>query len=100
MSANEIICYDYMISSSQTAVQEARDILKINFLELNWEDTETWLIPDSDIRTLCSYIQTGLDMEGQSVFVHCAQVKEEHNKFLRLVYNIYASLDVNMLMLE
>ncbi|XP_011403209.2 PREDICTED: dual specificity protein phosphatase 1B-like isoform X2 [Amphimedon queenslandica] len=44
-------------------------------VELNWEDTETWLIPDSDIRTLCNYIQTGLDMQGQSVFVHCAQGK-------------------------
>lgn len=49
-------------------------MLGIHFLELNWEDTETWLIPDSDLETLCQYIHDGLE-KGQSVLVHCAQVE-------------------------
>jgi protein-tyrosine phosphatase len=55
-------------------VEKAKSELKIEFLELNWEDTESWIITDESLRECVLFIDTGLK-SGGSVLVHCAQGK-------------------------
>ena len=57
----------------QSAVQKAKNELGIQFLELNWEDTESFDITNEDIRTCCLFIHKARQ-DGHSVLVHCAQV--------------------------
>lgn len=59
--------------SLQEAVKNAKNDLQIKFLDLNWEDTITFSIPDSDLVECVKFIHEARK-QGGSVLVHCAQV--------------------------
>lgn len=46
----------------------------MQFLDLNWEDSVSFAIPDCDLATAVSFIHKART-EGSSVLVHCAQVR-------------------------
>ena len=56
-------------------METARSDLHITFLELGWEDTTSWSIPDEDLVQCVRFIHTAR-RAGGSVLVHCAQVRE------------------------
>ena len=47
--------------------------LNITFLNLNWEDSESFVIPEDDLVCCTRFIHTARQ-NGGSVLVHCAQV--------------------------
>ena len=59
----------------QAGVKKAKTELHIAFLELGWEDTLRWTIPDEDLVQCVRFIHAGR-RAGGSVLVHCAQVRE------------------------
>jgi hypothetical protein len=69
-------------------VEKAKSELKIEFLELNWEDTESWIITDESLRECVLFIDTGLK-SGGSVLVHCAQVAD-----IQCIQTISVSLQI------
>ena len=54
-------------------MERARSQLGIVFLELNWEDTVSFDIPDEDLIKCVKFIHTART-SGGSALVHCAQV--------------------------
>lgn len=60
--------------SQQEAVERAKSQLGIMFLELNWEDTVSFNIPDEDLIQCVKLIHSART-SGGSVLVHCAQVR-------------------------
>ena len=65
-------------SSSQTAVDKARDELGIAFLELDWVDATSFHISDESLSTSCRFIHQARS-SGASVLVHCAQARQNNN---------------------
>ena len=65
----------------QEAVKKAKEESGITILELNWEDQESFSIPDEDIFTSCVFIHKAIS-SGHSVLVHCAQVAKKLFNFL------------------
>ena len=57
----------------QEGVKKAKDDLHVQFLNLNWEDSVSFAIPDCDLATAVNFIHKART-EGSSVLVHCAQV--------------------------
>lgn len=55
----------------------AKSDANVVFLELNWEDTTTFSIPESDLVKCVSFIHEARS-SGGSVLVHCAQVYACH----------------------
>lgn len=60
--------------SQQEAVERAKSQLGIMFLELNWEDTVSFNIPNEDLIQCVKFIHSART-SGGSVLVHCAQVR-------------------------
>ena len=59
--------------SQQEAVERAKLQLGIVFLELDWEDTTSFIISDADLTKCVKFIHSAIT-SGGSVLVHCAQV--------------------------
>ena len=59
--------------SQQEAVERAKSQLGIVFLELDWEDTTSFVISDVDLTKCVKFIHSAIT-SGGSVLVHCAQV--------------------------
>ena len=55
-------------------METAKSELHIAFLELGWEDTTSWSIPDEDLVRCVRFIHAAR-RAGGSVLVHCAQVR-------------------------
>lgn len=55
-------------------MERAKSQLGIMFLELNWEDTVSFNIPDEDLIQCVKFIHSART-SGGSVLVHCAQVR-------------------------
>lgn len=60
--------------SQQEAVERAKSQLGIVFLELDWEDTTSFIISDADLTECVKFIHSAIT-SGGSVLVHCAQVR-------------------------
>lgn len=56
----------------------AKTDCNIDFLELNWEDTTTFTIPEADLVRCVRFIHKART-SGGSVLVHCAQVCQSHD---------------------
>ena len=54
-------------------METARVNLGVTFLELNWEDTTTFSIPESDLVECVEFVHRAR-LNGGSVLIHCAQV--------------------------
>ena len=76
----------------QTAVETAKTELSLRFLELNWEDTTSFLIPDEDLVRCVHFIHSAR-VGGGSVLVHCAQVSSICQLLGKLYYYILFSLE-------
>ena len=57
----------------QRAVEHAKTELKLVFLELNWEDSSSYVIKVGDLVECARFIHQ-VRSTGGSVLVHCAQV--------------------------
>ena len=60
--------------SPQEAVGRARTELGISVLDLGWEDTTSFAIPEEDLARSAKFIHAAR-AAGGSVLVHCAQVR-------------------------
>ena len=59
----------------QAAVEHAQSEMGVVILNMDWEDTEQFTIPQSDFVQSSKFIHEGRQ-RGGSVLVHCAQVSE------------------------
>ena len=66
-----------MLSLIKDAVKYAKKELKIEFLELNWEDIVSYVIKDDDLVQCACFIHRART-SGGSVLVHCIQVRSQH----------------------
>ena len=57
----------------QGAVEYAKKELKLEFLELNWEDSISYVIQEDDLVQCARFIHRART-SGGSVLVYCAQV--------------------------
>ena len=55
----------------------AKEKQGVVFLELNWEDTTEFVIPDEDLVRSVRFICEARK-KGSSVLVHCAQVSQKY----------------------
>ena len=54
-------------------MEYAKKELKVTFLELNWEDSTSFVIEEEDLVQCAQFIHQAR-VSGGSVLVHCAQV--------------------------
>ena len=59
----------------QTTYEDAIESFGINYLEVEWEDSLVFNIPEDDLASVLRHIEA-VRREGGSVLVHCAQVCE------------------------
>lgn len=62
---------------SQGVVEYAKKELKLVFLELNWEDSTSYIIKEEDLVQCARFIHQARGVGG-TVLVHCAQVNDGH----------------------
>ena len=75
----------------------AKEELKIEFLELNWEDIISYVIKEDDLVQCARFIHQARS-SGGSVLVHCIQVKSQHRNFLAVftpIYTFHLNYDKN-----
>ena len=69
--------YNLCAFFNKDAVKYAKKELKIEFLELNWEDIVSYVIKDDDLVQCARFIHRARTSSG-SVLVHCIQVRSQH----------------------
>ena len=57
----------------QAAVEQVKTELSCTFLELDWDDSQQFDIPDDDLVKCVQFVHAAIS-KGHSVLVHCAQV--------------------------
>ena len=55
-------------------MRTAKESMGVVFLELNWEDTTEFVIPEEDLVRCVKFVHEARK-EDSSVLVHCAQVR-------------------------
>ena len=66
-------------------MRRAKESLGVLYLELDWEDSTEFSIPEADLVRCVQFVHEGR-RTGGSVLVHCAQVSgEEHSCLLPLL---------------
>ena len=55
-------------------MHSAKEDMGVVFLELNWEDTTDFVIPEDDLVRCVQFVHSARK-KGSSVLIHCAQVR-------------------------